>query len=127
MCMVDDGGYVDFSSERWRVARKEHECDECWRTIAVGERYRYCFLKYDGDVSYHHTCSHCTAAEDWLREHCNGWMYGAVIDDLADHCEYGQWSADEARQPIKISRPARLVVAMRRKWRRFDGAGLMEI
>ena len=127
MCMIDDGDRPDFDSERWHRARKTHRCDECGRTIEVGERYRYCVLKYDGDISAHHTCRHCTDAEDWLRKACHGWVFGAVEEDLANHLEYGPWSADEERQAIRPSRPARLVVAMRRKWQRFDGAGLMEI
>lgn len=125
MCMIDDADPSDFTSERWHRAKKPHACADCRRTIEPGERYRYCALRYKGQIEAHHTCLGCTAAEDWLRRECGGWLFGAVEEDLADHLEHGPWSADEERQPIRPSRPARLVVAMRRKWRRFDGDGLM--
>ena len=130
MCMVEDADCSTiFSSEAWHRARKAHRCCEFGREIAPGERYRYCALKsYDGDrVESYHTCVGCTAAEEWLRVECRGWLFGVVDEDLAQHLTYGPWSADEERQAFRVTRPARLLVGMRRQWRRFDGAGLMEM
>lgn len=130
MCMIDDVGDDSiFYREAWHAARMPYTCCECGRAIAAGERYRYVATMWD--ISYsvetYRTCGHCAAAEDWLRVECNGWLFGAVEEDLAGHVEYGPWSDDESRHPIRLSRPARLVVGMRRRWQRFDGTGLMAI
>ena len=130
MCMVEGADCSQiFNSESWHRARKAHRCCECGREIVVGERYRYCAIKdyeYSGVDSYH-TCAGCAVVEDWLRAECRGWLFGGVDEDLAGHLTYGPWSADEERQTFRVTRPARLLVGMRRRWRRFDGAGLMEI
>lgn len=125
MCLIDDcGDRADFNFERWQRARKPYECVECHRTIAAGERYRYCVIKYDGYVDAYRTCAHCTRAEEWLRVHCRGWLFDQVQEDLEGHL-ISRWSADEEREVVRLSEPARLLVGMRRKWQRFDGAGLM--
>lgn len=124
MCMIDDAdGPADWSNDRWHKARKAHRCDECGRQIAVGERYRYCAMKWDGEIDQYHTCAHCVVAEEWLRVECRGWIFGAVKEDLSGHLVYGPWSTDESRQPFKVNKPARLLAGMCRKWLRFDGSG----
>lgn len=130
MCLADGADYgVTVYRESWHRARKAYKCIECRRGISVGERYRYNFQVYEGRPSDSlHTCEHCgTIACPWLVEHCRGYLFKGVEEDIANHVEYGPWSADEERQPIKMSLPARIVVAMRRKWQRFDGGGLMAV
>jgi hypothetical protein len=126
MCLIDDGADpAEFTSERWQRARKPHKCVECHRMISIGERYRYCVIKYDGSIDTYHTCAHCTQAEEWLRVHCHGWLFDHVQEDLEGHLT-SRWSADEEREVVRPSVPARLLVGMRRKWRRLDGNGLMK-
>lgn len=126
MCMIEDADPADFLSERWQRSRAPYECVECRRTIAAGERYRYCVLKYEGQIETYRTCAHCVAAEEWLRVHCHGWLFGEIDEDLAGHLT-GRWSTDGEREVVRPSAPARLLVGMRRRWVRFDGVGLMEV
>lgn len=130
MCLADgaDDYSVTVHRESWHRARKSYKCIECHRDITIGERYRYSFQVFEGSAYSWHTCEHCgTIACPWLVEHCRGYLVEGVAEDIAGHVEYGPWSADEERQPIKMSRPARILVAMRRKWQRFDSAGLMSV
>jgi hypothetical protein len=72
--------------------------------------------KTEGDMWQAKMCAHCHAGAALLQKHCGGWLFGGVQEDLQDHIsEVLPWSM----------RAARLVVGMRRKWRRFDGNGMM--
>ena len=46
-------------SETRPVARKEHACNYCDRGIAVGTRYRRCFMLIDGEPWTEKTCREC--------------------------------------------------------------------
>ena len=118
MCMVDYGDAPKIYRARMQCTRKERRCEECGRTIAVGERYQSAFMVYDGDPSTFATCQHCAVAMKWLAENCGGYMHGAVWEDFEEHIsEY---------PPLGFSL-SRLSVARRRDWMRFDGSGLMPI
>lgn len=41
------------------VARKEHKCTECGRTINPGEEYEYVFGVWDGAAQTFKTCEEC--------------------------------------------------------------------
>ncbi len=119
MCMIDDAdGSPAFSREQRRKARKPHRCGECFRTIAPGEPYIYVSGLMDGDFVVARQCEHCAAAATLLENHCRGFVYGGVAEDLEDH--FGQlvpWRYQAGRYAASI----------RRKWRRFSGAGLMPV
>lgn len=120
MCMIEDGEPCDVWIETAHRARKEHKCEECYRMIMPGEMYRRIFMVSDGHARTSKMCAHCTKAAGLLVEQCGGYAAGGVLEDLTQHCEWlneYQWSRQAARH----------VVAMRRKWRRFDGTGLMEL
>ena len=127
MCMVDDADRATVERESWHHARKPYRCCECRRAIAIGERYRYCFLVYEGQAESYRTCAHCAVAEDWLRVECHGWLFEAIDEDLAQHVTWWRWNAAEDVEFVKPTRPARLLVGMRRRWRSFVGPGLMPV
>ena len=105
-------------SKSVRTARKQHHCGECNRCIEPGERYQYVSGIWDGAPSSHKTCTHCVQGADLLLDECDGYLFGGVIEDLRDHVsEALPWSM----------RAARIVVGAKRKWRRFDGGGLMAV
>jgi hypothetical protein len=90
-----------FQRADWRVARKEHRCDECGRVIRPGERYRVAAGKWGGDFSTCKRCPHCEAVAGALRDrlpcYCDYW-HGLWQDDgLPDHlddlrrAETGDW------------------------------------
>ena len=89
------------------VARIEHKCQLCWRTIGPGERYnRQRNIGDDGPYVFK-ACAHChayvllTSLTDWCDD-------GYTADDLV---EYEPGSIVEARWRAQH----------RRKWRRRDG------
>jgi hypothetical protein len=118
MCMVDAAEDVRLLSDRVITrARKEHKCDECCRTIDVGETYRS--LGYTDDYSCwysHKLCAHCQIATQWLTDNCGGYVYHAVAEDLIYHLR------EEFDQTLPIWWPmARVYKGMARQWRRKGG------
>lgn len=112
MCMIDDAERMEFCRQQERTARKAHRCQECNRTIQLGERYEAMAGKCDGELWTQATCTHCLAAREWLVKHCDGWVWGAVGEELSEHF------TDEG---YRVDRLGRLVVGMRRKWSGFSG------
>ena len=123
MCMWDgDGDSPSIYRASTRRSRKERKCEECRRTIAVGERYHYAFMVYETYPSGFYTCEHCSVAMDWLIENCGGFAHGGVWEDLEEHI-----SEYRTQAPLVTYELAKLKVAWRRQWRRFDGLGLMRV
>lgn len=108
--MIDDAERATILSERIHCARKLHSCGECGRTIEAGERYHVDRYVIEGCAQTHKTCGHCLVARQWLNDHCGGWCYGGVHEDIIEHAE--------AYRSLPLYR---IAVGMRRKWRRTDG------
>ena len=107
MCMIEDSdGPVVLLSESQPVARTRHQCSECRRVIDPGERYLREFCLFDGRVTTHKTCAQCQVARNWLSDHCRGWCYGAVEEDVRKHAHEGY--------PMYV---ARLAIGMQWMWR----------
>ncbi len=117
MCIVD-AERSDVDRDAIHTARKPYKCDECGRDIPVGEKYVYAFMAYEGRGHTYHTCAHCRVGQEWLTHNCGGFMPHGLIEEMDEHAkEYPRlaWGL------LKIK------VGIRRKWRRFDGAGLMPL
>lgn len=98
-------------------ARKPHRCCECGRAIEPGEQYQRVVGVWDGTFDKHTTCGQCVSAADLLMKHCHGFMHCGIYEDIAEHVDRSlPWGM----------KAARFAVGMRRKWRRFDGKGLMK-
>ena len=117
MCAVDFDP-PEFSVHRTHTARKPHTCGECGRVIAIGEKYDRIDSKYDGHMWSNKACAHCVGARGWLVKHCEGYLIDGLTEELSEH-----WH-DEGYRTDGLGR---LVVGIRRSWRRFDGAGLMPV
>lgn len=119
MCMVGE------ADECWLVyraravcARVAHQCGECHRQVSPGETYHYAFgVSRDGASAYQ-TCAHCAAAASWLEAHCGGWLHHGIEEDLEEH----RFDLVPERAFL-----LRAIVGIRRRWRRFDGDGLMPV
>ena len=112
MCMIDDGdGYVTMLSQADPVARKAHQCKECWREIAPGERYRVERFVFEGAMSVHKVCTHCQVGREWLSAECGGWTYGGIAEDIREHTFNGHYEMGVHR----------LAVGMAWKWRTPSG------
>ena len=115
MCMIDGGERAELWCESTARARKAQKCCECGRAINAGEIYHRVFGKQEGDTFNHKWCAHCDIAKQWLWENCGGHLCETIQEDIEQHVEeYPRFDL------------ARLVVAMRRDWRKFRG-GLMPI
>ena len=121
MCMID---YADSragaGTRKTRRARKPHHRCECGRVISAGETYLYQSFVQEGSASSFHTCSHCQVGYDWLMENCGGHLTGgdSLREEMEEH-------ASEYRQ---IAFGLLWIKAgMRRRWQRWDGAGLMRL
>lgn len=118
MCSVDYDDPPDFWAERCLRAAKQHQCGECARTIEPGETYWRAASKYNDRIGTYKTCVHCRVGHDWMQENCGGWQYYALADEMDEHInEY----------PMLAYGLLRIQIGLRRKWRRFDLAGLMPI
>lgn len=115
MCLADDADGCDFYQERMQRARKHYICGECFRPICKGEIYQYVFGVWEGMPNKQRTCEHCVVAQTWLRKECGSWLFGGVQEDIEDHL-YG-----------KSMTPYRLVVGMRRQWRKFKSKEFMKV
>lgn len=118
MCMIENAdNYVSVShAYQVKSSRKEHRCNECGRTIAKGEGYHRAELCMEGGWYTFHTCVHCRVACAWLSEQCGGYLHEGVLEDVMEHAAV-----------YHLGRLTRLEVGMKRKWKRFDGYGLMPV
>lgn len=80
---TDSGERCDFHAEEMRMARKQHRCDECRRTIEPGERYEYARGRWGKEFEAFKTCADCLSIRNTL--FCGGWFYGMLLEDLATH------------------------------------------
>lgn len=85
MCMVDGGERADFYSVAKPIARRDHRCGECGRTIMKGEQYERHTMAFEGTASTHLVCAHCAVLTDWLVRECGGALIGQVIADIEEH------------------------------------------
>lgn len=94
-------------------ARKEHQCDDCGRTIRPGEKYRR-GAGMDGATAWTwKECTHCEVLVEWFYR----------IDEVRDEGHTPETFADW--EPTTINE-LRLKVGWRRKWTRRDGS-LMDV
>lgn len=84
MCRVD-GEPADFYRVMKPIARREHKCGECGRTILSGERYERHTFGSEGTASGHCICSHCAVLSEWLLIECGGSIVGELIVDIEEH------------------------------------------
>lgn len=122
MCRVDGWDQVALLTNACRKSRKQHVCDECYRFIVFGEKYRYETYATEGTVYVHKTCAHCQVGRDWLVKNCGGYIYGEVLDEVHEHAdEYPdlrgalgaacagmktKWAVDGALMPVPDMPPA---------------------
>ncbi len=111
MCRVEDGDHWTMSTQTRPVARKPHQCVECWRTIPPGERYHHLRGLLGDQWSDLKWCEHCDAAGEWLSIQCRGYLVGQMLEELVEH-----WQEDTAFRSVWL---ARAIAGMRRRW--LDG------
>lgn len=116
--MIDDGDQCAVYLSFQRRARKSRRCNECAREIQPGETYRHSKGLFEGRWDSYTTCAHCQVAMAWLVENCGGFMHYGVWEDFEEHIsEYPQLA--RALERLRVGR--------KRRWVRFDKAGLMAV
>lgn len=106
MCAIDDCEPWTFVDWTKPVARVEHRCCECRRTIRAGEVYRRTQGLCDGRFETYKTCRHCEAMSAFMAEMCGGHPMTELLEELEEH-----WHEGYASIPF-----GRLIAQMRRKW-----------
>lgn len=114
MCMIDDADPWDVYRDEWRRAAKSYRCDECLRTIDKGERYQFATGLLWGTWDTFHACEQCVEARRWLEVVCNGWLWHATVDDLANHV-----TGDESY--LRTAPLTRIVRWQSARWRDRNG------
>ena len=104
MCRIDeDAGDWRVYRERDRCARKSHRCDECGRTIFVGETYVYRGgIIAEGDPLFYKACAHCEVLVRWLSDTCGGFIFTQVVDEILEHAQ--DYSRDDLSELVKLAR-----------------------
>lgn len=120
-CDFEMPSFFDVATPR---ARKAHRCDECRRTIEPGETYQRITGKWDGDIATYNRCAHCHAAIVAIEELADKFDW-CVCVSLGDARSQLRDFVREERWP-NTAPIGRVVVAMERRWKRFDGKGLMD-
>jgi hypothetical protein len=59
MCSCEDAEPCEAWSETWPVARKEHQCEECFKPILKGQKHRRVTGIFEGTPFSFRTCQRC--------------------------------------------------------------------
>lgn len=97
MCSCDLE-YPTLSSVDFPTARKPHRCDECDRTIPIGQKYRIDKGKLDGEFYQSKTCSHCQTLA-WWADRASGGDFCFALGELHQQlleCDFVGWDNEEA-------------------------------
>ena len=83
-CDYDNPDFYDTQSIK--AAKIAQCCDECHRTISVGESYERTFVKWEGEVNVYKTCARCLAVKEWVAAHvpCFCWAHGNILNDARE-------------------------------------------
>ena len=80
-CECDD--YCTCLSSTRPKARKEHKCNECKRTIPIGDKYLREVTLYEGEVEAWKTCKDCESIR--VNFFTAGYYYGDILYMLREH------------------------------------------
>lgn len=81
----DEGEVAQHYAMSKPVARKEHVCSECRRTIRLGEIYERVVAVWDDRLEVINTCEDCRSIMKEM--FCEGVCHGVMWDDLRMHLE----------------------------------------
>ena len=90
---VDVGEPIEVLRESYPIARKQHVCYECGKTIAIGERYFKEATVFCGKFEVYKTCLECLSIRDNLT--CS-FYYGRVLEDVAEEIVDSGGNVDES-------------------------------
>lgn len=97
----------DYCQESEHTARKEHRCDECYRKILPGERYRRVWGIQVGEPTTIKTCAECNEAAAWYCQHCDfsdeGWVCSELHIEIAEQARLMK-SFEGYRHVVRIRR-----------------------
>ena len=94
-CVYTDYGepLPEFHKAKIQMAKKNHKCCECKRTILPFEKYEYVSGMWEGDFLIFKTCIDCL---DIRKEFfCDGWLYEGMKEALWEHLQDLQGEINE--------------------------------
>lgn len=128
MCLDVECEYDLIGDPTWRTARKPHRCDECSRTVDVGERYwHYAYKEWGAStVDDARLCAHCRMTIE-LGAALTGcpmsWWFGSVHSLEGDEGGFvGDILVNHDLATRDRYRMLRTVVGRHKQWRRRDGS-----
>lgn len=88
-CYCDYEPATIYQARSVKAARKQHKCEECGRTIEIGQPYEYVFGIWDGCEGEFKTCRFCCDLRQWVQNNipCFCWAHGNMIQDAKDAIE----------------------------------------
>jgi len=92
-----------YGSHTYPVARKDHRCDTCHRTIDPGERYMRQFGVFDGSAYTFKQCIHCRAMLPYID-----------YDEGYNEEDYSYWEPSNLKE-------LRVRVHLNKRWRNAAG------
>lgn len=115
---------ADFGSTKTRMARKQHECEECGRQIMPGERYDRHAGVWEGNFFTNMACGHCARLRrmvDDLDAYYNEVYYGGLGDWVSE--TYPETTAGDFTSDLWLARAVR---DFRRHWQ-GNGGELLDL
>ena len=104
-------------------ARKEHQCYACFRKINKKEKYVAIDGKWNGEFDHYKMCTQCNETYHYL------YRYLLKYFDREDACldlGYLASALHSLTYDFNDYHLARIYVCVKRRWKRFDGTGLMK-
>ena len=74
---------MEFFTSKIVTAKRQHTCEACGTTIAIGEKYRKETGKWEGDFFSRAWCSDCSNIMDYY------------FDFLTTECEFDYWEVQD--------------------------------
>ena len=85
MCSTDYDNSPTFWNVSEPIAKKQHKCCECKRTIQAGEKYKRQFGVWDGRAEAFKMCKFCIEPASWLVSECGGYPLGDLKTEIEEH------------------------------------------
>lgn len=111
MCFIADG-IADIYRTKPTIARKNHRCNECGRTVKPGEQYLYHFQVYEGEALTRRVCRGCAYVRQLIHdaaisagcaEHESWPLFGNLYDDIQDYPELARLWTEPAPAEFQIT------------------------
>lgn len=103
MCNLDIDPCEVWSETEIQKARKEHRCDCCGGTIAIGTRYKRIFMVNDGYASNETECAACSLMMVLFKAVHHQWMSPSGMREVLQECFAEDSFFDDRDERVPLS------------------------